>query len=121
MKGRSIALLAAFVAIMLSAAIAAPRNRKSITLSEPTIVGSTTLQPGEYTIEWNGSGPDVQVSFSREGTVIATLPATLEAAQNHYDVSVELRLQDSGARSLVDIRTKNSTLHFAPREVSTAE
>ncbi len=121
MKFRSIALLAALVAMMSLAATAAPRNRKSITLSEPTIVGSTTLQPGEYTIEWNGTGPDVQVTFSREGTTIATIPATLEAAQNHYDVAVSLRLQDSGVRSLVDLRTKNSTLHFAPHEISSAE
>jgi hypothetical protein len=46
-----------------SLAGAASKNRSSIQLTEPTAVGSVLLQPGDYTVQWNGAGPDVQVTF----------------------------------------------------------
>jgi hypothetical protein len=118
MKFSSVAILAALVAITLSAAVAAPANKKTIDLFEPTIVGRVTLTPGQYTIEWNGPGPDVQVTFSQGKNTILTVPATLEAAQNWNDIAVTCRTEESGARSLVTIKTKSSTLHFAPPSVS---
>lgn len=118
MKIRSIAILAALFAMAVWAAVAAPTNKRTINLSEPTIVGSLTLTPGQYTIEWNGPGPDVQVSFSQGKNTIVTVPATLEAARNWSDISVTCRTEESGAHSLVAIKTKSSTLHFAPPSVS---
>jgi len=120
MKFRTIGILAALMAIAVSVAVASPTNRKTINLSEPTVVGSVTLQPGEYTIVWNGTAPDVQVSFERRNNIVVTVPATLEAAHNQYD-SVAMHTEASGAPSLVEIRTKNSTLHFNSTDVISAK
>jgi hypothetical protein len=117
MKPRSIAILAALYVIALSVAVGAPKNKKTINLSEPTHVGSVTLQPGEYTIEWNGTGPDVQVSFSRGKNIPVTVPATLETAQNPNDIAYAYHTEESGAHSLVEIKTKSSTLHFTTTDV----
>lgn len=122
MKPRSIAILAALVIMMLSVAVASPANKRTIKLTEPMIVGSVTLQRGEYTAQWNGTGPDVQVSFSREKETIVTVPATLKAEQNPHDLAVVLRhIEESGVHSLVEIRTKTSTLRFVPLDVSSGE
>jgi hypothetical protein len=121
MKLRSTAILAALAAMAFFVAVAAPTNKKTIYLTEPMIVGSVTLQPGEYTMEWNGPDPDVQVSFSRGNKTIVTVPAALEAAQNRQDISVTCRTEESGAHSLIEIGTKNATLHFTRHEVSGRE
>jgi hypothetical protein len=80
------------------------------------LVGSLTLQPGEYTIEWDGSGPDVQVSFSRERNTIVTVPATLDRAHSQFDGAVTCRTEESGVRSLIKIETRGVTLYFGQRE-----
>ena len=36
------------------------------------------LKAGEYKVEWNGSGPNVQVAFFEHGKQVATTPATLK-------------------------------------------
>lgn len=116
MKFRSISILAALLIITLSMAMAWPKGKKTVKIAEPTIVGSVTLQPGEYNIAWSGAGPDVQVNFSRGDKTIATVPATLEAVQNEQDSIVTL--QASGSSSLVEINLKNARLHFGPRDAS---
>jgi hypothetical protein len=120
MKFRTIGILAALMAIAVSVAVAGPKIKKAINLSEPTNVGSVTLPPGEYTIVWTGPGPGVQVSFEHRNNTVVTVPATLEAAHNQYD-SVAVHTEDSGAQSLVEIRTKNSTLHFNSTDVISAK
>jgi len=121
MKFRTIGILAALMAIAVSVAVAKPTNKKTINLSGPTIVGSVTLQPGEYTIVWAGSGPDVQVSFERRHNTVVTVPATLEVAKSPNDLSISLHTEDSGTQSLVDIKMKSSTLHFNSTDVISAK
>jgi hypothetical protein len=120
MKLRSITILAALFIMTLSVAMAWPKSKKTINLFEPTTVGSVTLRAGQYTIDWNGTGPDVQVSFSQGDKTIATVPATLEAEHNPYDCTIS-QTQESGAHLLVEIQMKNSTLHFARSDASSGQ
>jgi hypothetical protein len=41
-------------------------------------IGGTTLKPGTYKVEWQGTGPAVQVSFQQNGKTVVTLPGTLK-------------------------------------------
>lgn len=113
---RSIAIVAALVVMTLSVAAASQINKWTIKLSEPMIVGSVTLEPGEYTAQWwSGTGPDVQVSFSREDKRIVTVPATLKAEQNPHGLAIFYEhVGKSAVHSLVEIRTNTSTLRFSP-------
>src|ERR1700733_13285201 len=45
-------------------------------------LGTTQLKPGSYKVEWQGSGPVVQVSFEQNGKTLVTVSATLKAAEN---------------------------------------
>ena len=48
----------------------------------PLQVGSTQLRPGNYKVEWQGSGSVVQVGFQQNGKIVVTVPATLKTADN---------------------------------------
>ncbi len=41
-------------------------------------IGSTQLKPGNYNVEWQGTGPAVQVSFQQNGKTVVTAPGTLK-------------------------------------------
>lgn len=112
---KSIAVLAA-LAMMFSVAVIAAANKKEVHITETVLIGNVTLQPGYYTIEWNGTAPDVQVSFSQRKNTLVTVPATLAPARNRADGAVTYQTEVSGARSLLRIETKSVTLQFAPRE-----
>jgi hypothetical protein len=47
-------------------------------ISSAVHIGGTHLKPGNYKVEWQGTGPVVQVSFQQNGKTVATLPATLK-------------------------------------------
>ena len=53
------------------------------------------MEPGTYTIDWSGTSPNVQVSFSRQGKTIATALATLVQAKNRYDSPTTSQTQDA--------------------------
>ena len=120
MKPKWIITVAAIVTLMLSVAVAAPRNKTTIHFWEPTTVGSVVLQPGQYTVVWDGAGPDVKVSFSQGKETITTVPATLEAAENPF-TSFTTRPQESGVPLLIEIDRPTLALHFEPGNVSSGQ
>ena len=57
----------------------ARNNAHSVQLFDVVQIGSTQLKPGNYKVEWQGTGPAVQVSFHQNGKTVVTVPATLKA------------------------------------------
>jgi hypothetical protein len=53
-------------------------NKRSVDITDAIQVGSTQLKAGNYKVEWQGTGPVVQVSFEQNGETVVTLPATLK-------------------------------------------
>lgn len=64
-------------------ALARDNNQHSVEIPDSLQVGSTQLQPGNYKVEWQGTGPEVQVKFLREGKTVATVPGTLKTNNTH--------------------------------------
>ena len=67
---------------MFPLAVPAQDNSHSVELSDAVQVGSTQLRPGNYKVEWQGSGSMVQVSFEQNGKTLVTAPATLKTADH---------------------------------------
>ena len=88
-------------------------NKKSITLGEPAQVGSTTLKPGDYRVEWQGTGPNVTVNFVQGSKVIATAPATIQN-KNSNTTNIFMKDEGNGNRALTEIDWKNTALVFQP-------
>jgi hypothetical protein len=53
-------------------------NRHSVEIPDSVQVGGTQLKPGKYDVQWQGSGPEIQVSFLHDGKIVATVPGTLK-------------------------------------------
>jgi hypothetical protein len=49
-----------------------------VKFSDAVQVGGAQLQPGSYKVEWQGTGPDVQVTFLQNGKAVATAAGTLK-------------------------------------------
>lgn len=74
-----------FLALLLTLALLSPlsalardKNQRSVEIPDAVQVGTTQLRPGNYSVEWQGTGPQVQVTFQRDGNTVATAPATLK-------------------------------------------
>ena len=57
---------------------AARNNTHLLEISDVVQIGGTTLKPGTYKVEWEGTGPAVQVSFQQNGKTVVTSLATLK-------------------------------------------
>ena len=87
-----------------SAALAGETNKGKLHLGDTVVVDGKPLHPGDYTVEWDGSGPNVQVKVVRGRDTVATLPAHLAAqagasSQDGYSTLT----QPDGSRTLTAI------------------
>jgi hypothetical protein len=77
------ALLSMIALISTVSALARDKNQHSVQISDSVQVGGTQLTPGNYKLEWQGTGPEVQVNFVRDGKTVATAPGTLKTNDPH--------------------------------------
>ena len=61
------------VALLFSSTAFARENKTSLHLSDKVTVQGQSLKPGDYTVEWSGSAPAIQVTISQGKHVVATL------------------------------------------------
>ncbi len=73
MKLFSKSLILGLALLLASSAFAA--TKASLKLDNPASVNGTTLKPGDYTFQWDGTGPNVEVSIMQGKNVIAKVPA----------------------------------------------
>jgi hypothetical protein len=89
--------------LLASSAFAA--NKASLTLQNPTTINGTKLKAGEYRLEWDGSGPNVEVSITQGKKVFARVPAKLvdlsSPASNNAAV---VKHNDDGTTTLAGAR-----------------
>jgi len=60
---------------MLFATTAYAANKGSLHVQSTTMAGQTRLPAGEYTVQWEGAGPDVELKIRLHNRVKAMVPA----------------------------------------------
>jgi hypothetical protein len=93
-----IALLSMLALLSTVSAFARDKNQHSVDISESVRVGDTQLNPGSYKIEWQGTGPEVQVNFMRDGKTVATSPGTFKTNDAHV-VQDDVVINTNGANT----------------------
>ena len=75
------------VLLFSSSAFAAEANKGTIQVSDNITIEGKPLKPGRYTLEWNGTGPAVQVTVLQGKQSVATFSAHLteQPAPNQAD------------------------------------
>jgi len=86
MKFAKYLLLLAGVALLLPLSAMAKDNGSNnsgkFTVAENVKVGSTELKPGNYKVEWDGSGDSVQVKIMQGKNTVATTSGKLVSHDN---------------------------------------
>ena len=54
-------------------------NKGSLQVDDPVTVNGKPLAAGEYTVKWDGAGPNVEVNIMKGKNVVATVPARMLA------------------------------------------
>ena len=87
-----------------SAALAGDSNKGSLQLYEKVNVEGKALNPGHYTVTWEGTGPNVQVTVLQGKQAVATFPAHLteQTTRNNED-AYGSSAETDGTRTLTAI------------------
>jgi hypothetical protein len=111
---------------MLFATTAWAANKGSLRVQSTTMVGKTQLPAGEYTVQWEGAGADVELTIKLDNRVKATVPAKVipldqpfreDAAVLDTDGDRDRRLlgiRFSGKRFFLQIKPASTTLADPP-------
>jgi hypothetical protein len=84
-------------------------------------VGGRQLQPGLYGIRWDGTGPATQISITREGRVVATVPArVVKLEQTPAQDAVELKAAGNGTKTLAGIQFEGRRYALEIQDAGTA-
>ena len=104
-----LALLSILTVLSPLNVFARDKNQHSVEIPSTVQVGGTQLKPGNYKVEWQGTGPDLQVTFLRDGKTVATVPATLKTNQVTQD---EIVTDSENTLHEIDFRRDKEALVF---------
>jgi len=82
MKASKLLLAGLGVALFFAtSAFAQGENKGKLSLPESVTVEGKQLPPGNYKVQWEGTGPNVEVKILKGKETVATVPARLVAGQ----------------------------------------
>ena len=90
-------------------------DKHSINLQiyQPVTVAGTALAPGQYKVEWTGTGPAVNAEFKLNGKTVATVPATVsELTKSSQPNATVMQPGANGTQVVTEIDGKNQALKF---------
>jgi hypothetical protein len=92
------------LALLLATSVFAA-NKGSLQVSDPVTINGKQIPAGEYTVKWDGAGPNVEINILRGKNVVATVPARMiDLNQSPDRDSAVTVLNDDGHKSLSEIR-----------------
>jgi hypothetical protein len=96
-----VAFLSILAVLAPLSAFARDKNQHSVDIPQAVQVGGKQLEPGTYKVQWQGAGPEVQVTFLSHGKTVATVPGTLKTNDNQ--VTEDAIQTDSTSQTLNEI------------------
>ena len=119
---RNLFSLAIASLLLWATAFAAP-TKGTLKLFESVSVQGKQLAPGQYTVEWNGEGPNVELSITNGKQAVASIPARVVpvGAKNTASGYSSAKQQDgSTALTSVFFQGKAYELHVGQESATTA-
>ncbi len=111
--------LAAVILMLPLSALAASKNSSNVEIPDKVVVNGKQIQPGTYKVEWNGTGPNVEVSILQGHKTVAQAPARLVNG-TYEQQAIVTHQNNSGANVLDQIQLKNKELDLNARANSGA-
>jgi len=80
-------------------------SKATLTLNHETTVNGTKLKAGDYKLQWDGSGPDVEVSIVQGKNVVAKVPAkVVDLNSNAANDAAVIKNNSDGSSTLAGVR-----------------
>ncbi len=80
-------------------------NKGSLQVDNPVTVNGKPLAAGEYTVKWDGAGPNVELNIMKGKNVVATVPARMvDLEQSPVRDSIITSVNSEGHKSVNEIR-----------------
>lgn len=108
-------ILLTAVLLLAASAFAAANNKGHMALLNSATIGGTQLSPGDYTVQWTGTGDQVQLEVLRGKKTVATVPAhitKLDHPARQDSVLVEPNDQGGQAVSRINFGKKDFALEL---------
>ncbi len=109
------ALLSMLALLFSVCAFARDKNQHSVEITDSVQVGGTQLKAGSYKVEWQGTGPQIQVNFVRNGKTVATVPGTLktnDAQVTQDDIVTDTTSANTKTLKEIDFSRSKESLVF---------
>lgn len=89
-------------------------NKGTLEVADSVTVNGKQLSAGEYTVKWEGAGPNVELNIMRGKNVVATVPARMVDLDSTpaRDAAVTM-LNSDGRKELNEIRFSGKKYAFA--------
>ena len=114
MKG-SKSLILGLALLLATSAVAA--NKGSLQVQEPLTANGTRLAPGEYKVQWDGAGPNVELSILDGKKVLAKVPAhMIDLDRPSTADAAVVKNNGDGTRALSEVRLSGKKFSFAVGE-----
>lgn len=109
------ALFSALLLLLPASALAADNTSHSVNIPSAVVVHGQHLRAGHYKVEWQGTGPRVEVNFMRSGKTIATVPATLhmnDPQAKQDDIETRQSASNQNVLQEIDFGHQKESLRF---------
>jgi hypothetical protein len=99
---------------LLLATSAFAANKGTLQLQDVVTVNGTKLAPGDYKLQWEGTGPSVELSIMQGKKVVAKVPAHMVDLEkpSSLDAAVVKR-NDDGSKTLSEVRLSGKKYSLA--------
>jgi hypothetical protein len=99
---------------LLLATSAFAANKGSLSVQEPVMLNGTKLAAGDYKVQWDGNGPNVELSITQGKKVIAKVPAHMVDLDSpaQSDAAV-VKNNGDGTKSLTEVRLSGKKFALA--------
>jgi hypothetical protein len=102
---------------LLLATSAFAANKGSLQVQEPLNVNGTNLAPGDYKVQWDGTGPSVELSIMHGKKVVAKVPAhVIDLNKPSANDATVVKNNGDGSKSLSEVRFNGKKFAFAVGE-----
>jgi hypothetical protein len=108
MRALKVSLFAIFAVTLCVTAFAKDSNSGKFELNQPAKVGSTVLQPGQYTVQWTGPNDAVKINILQHGKTIATAEGSVKELPTKAPyASVSMKTQPDNTKNVDEIDFSN--------------
>jgi hypothetical protein len=90
--------------LLAASAFAAGGSKGTLHLYESVDVQGKQLRPGEYKVEWNGEGPQVELNITSGKKTVASVPAqVVTVSEKNRTDGYAAKKSEDGKNALTDI------------------